>query len=66
MSHAMQLFSKNVRYYLKSRRNVEKGPASRIKETLKQACATTGDAGISPELFAFYHNGVTLIAKSVD
>jgi len=29
------LFSKNVRYFLKSKRNVEKGPSGRIRETLK-------------------------------
>jgi len=56
-----QLFSKNVRYYLASKKNTEKGPAGRMRETLKRICGS--QPSISPEMFAFYHNGVTLFSR---
>ncbi len=61
-----ELFSKNVRYFLKSKRNVEKGPSAKIKDTLKQICTKTQDGVLEPEVFAFYHNGVTVFARAVD
>jgi hypothetical protein len=60
------LFSKNVRYFLKSKRNMEKGPSGKIKETLKQLCSKSQDGAAEPEIFAFYHNGITLLARAVD
>ena len=56
------LFSKNVRYFLRTSRNTERGPAGRIRETLGQMCTTKS---LEPELFAFYHNGVTIFARAV-
>ncbi len=55
------LFAKNVRYYLQSPKNVVKGPAGKMRETLRQICV---DRKVGPELFAFYHNGVTVTGRS--
>ena len=57
------LFAKNVRYYLQSKKNVEKGPAGKMRETLKQICV---ENKLAPELFAFYHNGVTVTGRSAE
>jgi hypothetical protein len=60
------LFAKNVRYFINSKQNEERGPSGKIKETLKQMCVPQrGDFGIDPELFAFHHNGVTIFARDV-
>ena len=56
------LFSKNVRYFIKSKKNVEKGPSAKMRDTLKDICINGEE---SPELFAFYHNGVTIYGKDV-
>ena len=56
------LFSKNVRYFIKSKKNVEKGPSGKMRDTLKEICISGGE---SPELFAFYHNGITIYGKDV-
>ncbi len=53
------LFSRNVRYFLRSRKNVEKGPAGRMRESLKRMCV---ERKADPELFALYHNGITIHA----
>ena len=55
------LFAKNVRYYLQSPKNVVRGPAGKMRETLKQICVRRK---LGPELFAFYHNGVTVTGRS--
>ena len=57
------LFSKNVRYYLHAKRNVEKGPAGKMRETLKQICV---EKATPPEQFALFHNGVTIYAQRVE
>jgi hypothetical protein len=57
------LFSKNVRYYLYAKRNVERGPAGKMRETLKQICI---DKVLPPERFALFHNGVTIYAPRVE
>ena len=56
------LFSKNVRYFLSKKSNLEKGPSGRMRETLKDICV---DRKVEPELFSFFHNGVTLYAEQV-
>ncbi|MDA4132253.1 MAG: AIPR family protein, partial [Thaumarchaeota archaeon] len=55
------LFAKNVRYYLQSPKNVVRGPAGKMRETLKEICVRRK---LGPELFAFYHNGVTVTGRS--
>jgi len=57
------LFSKNVRYFLYSKSNMEKGAAGKMRETLKRICV---EEQLEPEIFALYHNGVTLHARSVE
>lgn len=57
------LFSRNVRYYLRSEKNTEKGPAGKMRDTLKHTCV---DNDLDPKLFALYHNGVTLHASGVE
>jgi hypothetical protein len=59
------LFSKNVRYFLRSKKNVEKGPYGKIREYLREICVSPTDASPPPEMFAFYHNGVTVYARDV-
>jgi hypothetical protein len=54
------LFSRNVRYYLTSKKNTEKGPAGKMRATLKDMCV---DGKVEPERFATFHNGITLFAK---
>ena len=54
------LFSRNVRYYLKSKKNTEKGPAGKMRATLKQMCV---EGRVDPELFALYHNGITMVSR---
>ncbi len=56
------LFSKNVRYFIKSKKNLEKGPSGKMRETLKSICISDSEP---TELFAFYHNGVTIYGKDV-
>ena len=58
------LFSKNVRLFITSPKNIEKGPSARIRETLKNIC-TEKARPVPPELFALYHNGVTMHARDV-
>jgi hypothetical protein len=57
------LFSKNVRYFLAKKSNLEKGPSGRMRETLKDICI---DQTLEPELFSFFHNGVTIYAEQVE
>lgn len=54
------LFSRNVRYYLMSKKNTEKGPAGKMRATLKQICV---EGTLTPERFAMFHNGITLFAR---
>jgi hypothetical protein len=56
------LFSKNVRYFIKNAKNTERGPSAKIRETLTQMCIK---GTIDPALFAFFHNGVTVFARTV-
>lgn len=56
------LFSKNVRYFIKSKKNIEKGPAAKMRDTLKDICINGQE---SPELFTFYHNGITIFGKDI-
>lgn len=56
------LFSKNVRYFIKSKKNIEKGPSAKMRDTLKAICINKNEP---PELFTFYHNGVTLYGKDI-
>jgi hypothetical protein len=58
------LFSKNVRLFLSSKKNVERGPSSKIRESLKSICVDK-DKPVPPEIFAFYHNGITIHARDV-
>lgn len=58
------LFAKNVRYYIKSKKNTETGPAAKMKETLKEICIQSSPQ-VKPDTFAFYHNGVTIYSKEV-
>lgn len=57
------LFEKNVRLYLFKK--AEKGPASYMKQTLREICVP-GKSPVPPEHFAMFHNGVTLYAVSAD
>jgi hypothetical protein len=54
------LFSRNVRYYLTSKKNTEKGPAGKMRATLKQICV---EGSLEPERFAMFHNGVTMHSR---
>lgn len=63
LSRRENLFSKNVRYYIYKKRNIERGPAGKMRDTLKQI-AITGK--IEPEMFGLYHNGVTIHAAKVE
>jgi hypothetical protein len=54
------LFSRNVRYFLTSKKNTEKGPAGKMRSTLKEM---TVEGKIEPERFATFHNGLTLFAR---
>ena len=54
------LFSRNVRYYLRSKKNAEKGPAGKMKQTLIQMCV---EDSLEPERFALFHNGITIFSK---
>lgn len=58
------LFSKNVRQFLRGARQRDRGPAGRMRETLKAICISR-DSRLSPETFALYHNGVTLLSGKV-
>ncbi|MDD5065656.1 MAG: AIPR family protein [bacterium] len=57
------LFSKNVRMFITGKKNVEKGPSGKMRETLGLMCLN--DSKIMPEMFSLYHNGVTIYAKDV-
>ncbi|MBI2805512.1 MAG: AIPR family protein [Planctomycetes bacterium] len=54
------LFSRNVRYYLTSKKNTERGPAGKMRATLKEMCV---DGTLPPERFALFHNGITIFAR---
>jgi len=57
------LFSKNVRYYIQSTRNTERGPSGRMKSTLGQICI---DKTLPPAAFVAYHNGISLYSPRVE
>jgi hypothetical protein len=57
------LFAKNVRYFLTGKKAQERGPAGRMRETLKAICI---EKHLPPEIFAFYHNGVTIYAETAE
>ncbi|KAA0252893.1 MAG: hypothetical protein EDX89_16515 [Acidobacteria bacterium] len=57
-----ELFAKNVRYFIKKASNTERGPAAKIRETLTAICVKKT---LSPEIFALFHNGVTVFARGV-
>jgi AIPR protein len=54
------LFSRNVRYYLTSKKNTERGPAGKMRGTLREMCV---DGKVDPERFALFHNGVTIFSR---
>ena len=56
------LFEKNVRFFIGKASNVERGPSAKMRDTLKDIAI---DKKLEPELFAFFHNGVTLFADQV-
>jgi hypothetical protein len=56
------LFEKNVRFFINKASNVERGPSAKMRDTLKDIAI---DKRLEPELFAFFHNGVTLFADQV-
>lgn len=56
------LFSRNVRLFLKSKKNIEKGPSGKIRETLKTICLDS-ETRIEPVEFSFLHNGITILAS---
>lgn len=60
------LFSKNVRYFIKSKSNVDLGPSAKMKETLKNICLPLQIDAVDPGIFAFYHNGVTIFSKDIE
>lgn len=57
------LFAKNVRFFLHSRKNTEKGPAGKMRETLKDMCVA---GKTEPERFALFHNGITICASKTE
>ena len=57
-----QLFEKNVRFYLYSKKNEETGPAGKIKDTLRDIVI---NKKTNPQIFAFLHNGVTIFTKKI-
>jgi hypothetical protein len=60
------LFARNVRYFLTTAQNLERGPSGKIRETLRQMCIPRKDTSPqAPELFAFHHNGITIFARDV-
>jgi hypothetical protein len=64
------LFSKNVRYFINKKSNIEKGAAGKMRQTLDQICnikyQSLDENFLEPEVFAFYHNGITLFAREVE
>lgn len=58
------LFSKNVRLFITSKKNTEKGPSAKIKETLKSMSINSSKME-EPSKFAFLHNGITIEARDV-
>lgn len=56
-----QLFEKNVRLYLYGKKNEQKGPAGKIRETLEGI----NNKKFEPEKFGFLHNGVTIYSTTV-
>lgn len=61
--YSNQLFEKNVRFYLYTKKNDESGPAGKIKETLRDIVL---EKNTPPEKFAFLHNGVTIFTRSIE
>lgn len=59
------LFSKNVRYYIDTRENIERGPVGKMRETLRRIAIEKTQDRLEPHIFAFYHNGVTLSTENV-
>ena len=49
--------------YLKSKKNTVKGPAGKMRMTLKQICV---ERKLNPERFAVYHNGITVLSQRAD
>lgn len=59
------LFAKNVRFFLRGRKALERGPAGKIQDSLRKACVISYPDDRMAELFAFMHNGITVFAKEV-
>lgn len=57
------LFARNVRYYLRSKKNTAKGPAGKMKSTLQDMCI---EGKVDPKNFALYHNGITIFVKGAE
>lgn len=58
------LFAKNVRLFLNTKKNTEKGPSAKMRESLRAICIDA-DVHNPPEEFALYHNGITIYARNV-
>lgn len=56
------LFAKNVRLFIRNRRKRERGPSGKLKEALISITCAPKSA-TPPELFAFSHNGITLVSR---
>lgn len=60
------LFAKNVRYFITTKQNEERGPAGKIKDALRLMCVPKkGIEALDPALFAFHHNGITIFARDL-
>ena len=58
------LFQKNVRLFIRSKKKRERGPSGKMKDALNRICCSTREP-LAAETFAFSHNGVTLVSKRV-
>jgi hypothetical protein len=56
------LFERNVRLYLYG--EAQKGPASHMRQTLREICDRRRKDRLAPETFAMFHNGVTVYART--
>lgn len=59
------LFARNVRFFLRGRKALERGPAGKIQDSLRKACVISHPDDRMAELFAFMHNGITVFAREV-
>jgi len=58
-----EIFEKNVRYFINSRKNIsEEGPVGNIEETIKEIC----EDELDPHYFTLYHNGITMCCNHLE